>query len=174
MKKCPYCSEEVKEDAIKCKHCKEFINSDANSNSKVSKDKTTALILALIFSVYSFLYTFKIDKGKFFGAHLIVFGIILLSPFSMFYLIPSLGFWIYAIILTSTRSKKFYINYNSNKAEQNDFGFFLISLVIFLLGLVIYTEAIEIFPSFFDALNVFWWIVFVIWIIYKIWDKLTD
>ena len=92
----------------------------------------------------------------------------------MFYLIPSLGFWIYAIILTSTRSKKFYINYISNKAEQNDFCFFLISLVIFLLGLVIYTEAIEIFPSFFDALNVFWWIVFVIWIIYKIWDKLTD
>ncbi|HDZ77478.1 MAG TPA: zinc ribbon domain-containing protein [Candidatus Omnitrophica bacterium] len=45
MKKCPYCAEEVQEEAIKCKHCGEFLNKKPGSKWYL---KTSFLVVSFL------------------------------------------------------------------------------------------------------------------------------
>ena len=51
MKKCPFCAEDIQDDAIKCKHCREFL--DTSASPRVAEEKmqwyfkTSFIILAL-------------------------------------------------------------------------------------------------------------------------------
>ena len=51
MKNCPYCAEEIQDDAIKCKHCGEYLTTehqDSSGQVEGNTDKFFGCVLGII------------------------------------------------------------------------------------------------------------------------------
>jgi len=147
---CWSCGEPIKKEAVICIRCgvqtRPLIPQGNTASTSFgaqsfpvlpthSKDKTTAVLLAVFLSFWAWLYTFKRDKRKFIFACLVLFlsapllllGIFLAHDFGLYsiadretimlpiwiflFTLALLGFWLWAIIVSSVRSKNWYASY---------------------------------------------------------------
>jgi len=131
---CPECGKPIKRKAVICPYCGVQVRqlvaenkptvTKASPKSTSTKTKTSAVVLAVCFPIFTWVYTWKRSKHKFFIA-IGVMGFMILCDLIVgaagaLTLITSIGIIIWAIVDSATKPRSFYENYpnGDNKEEQ--------------------------------------------------------
>jgi len=102
---CPSCGAVIKKAAVMCVRCGvpvPGVQATATPGIPSPKNKTTALVLAVLFGFWSWLYTYQKDSGKFWGnfvASILTLGI------------WSIVAWVWAIIDTANKTEEYYLRF---------------------------------------------------------------
>jgi len=122
---CRTCGAAIRRDAAICVHCGVVTNFNATGAVRYKggkpgtgegKSKTVAVVMAVVFGIFSWLYTYREDAGKFWLTAAITLVNIVLSVLTLgLWLIIAfpvgLGFLAWVIIDTATKSEAWYANY---------------------------------------------------------------
>jgi len=118
---CPECGKVIKRKSVICLHCGIQINELEVKKVIIGKSKTVAIILAILFSFFSWLYTYKKNINKFLIS--ILANLILLNLVGYFKIEAAINtliwliillfvvIWIWAIVDNARRPNSFYENY---------------------------------------------------------------
>ena len=136
---CPECGKPIKRNAVICEHCgvqiKELVSQSKEVPAVTHKSKTTAVVLAVFFSYWSWLYTYRRSRIKFWIVlsiamiwYFVYFVIIIdtmsfLTEHSINYYLTNwgnwsflasfyfIGVWLWAIVDNAIKPNSFYKNY---------------------------------------------------------------
>lgn len=96
MKKCPFCAEDIQDDAVKCKHCSSLLSEDNSQNIKVKASQHASygsisllcFLLPAIGIILGIVYLTK-DKlvDKKLGEHAIAFSFLAAILWSVIFFI---------------------------------------------------------------------------------------
>ena len=117
---CPECGKIIKKNTVICPYCGIQVKELKTTFTTPVKSKAVAVVLAIFFSHFSFLYTYGRSEIKFW-VYSIITGILFalrfstdLSEDSPIYFIFPIGtflIWLYSIIDNSSKSYKFFSDY---------------------------------------------------------------
>ncbi len=103
MRYCRTCGNAVVHTAVICPRCGSSVTGSR------PRTKTTAVLLAIFLSFWTWLYTFKADSTKFWIGLGVGIGAVVLSPFLLgIPLLAPLGIWIWAIVDTASKRETWY------------------------------------------------------------------
>lgn len=98
---CKNCGKKISDNARSCVKCGE----PTNKLTIKPKKKSTAVILAVLLSYWTWVYTYKKDAWMFWVSAVSVF-------FLWWTLLVPIAIWIWAIIDTCIKNKEWYENYS--------------------------------------------------------------
>ncbi|MBA7469327.1 hypothetical protein ES707_04594 [subsurface metagenome] len=117
---CPECGKIIKKNTVICPHCGIQVKELKTTSTFSVKSKAVAVVLAIFFSFFSWLYTYGRNEIKFWVFSIITsilcflrFGTDLSEGSIIYSIFPVVTFliWVYSIIDNSTKSYKFFSDY---------------------------------------------------------------